>query len=53
MMILNQCFSILDLTSLDWKSERKAIVAHSFRVMAKAKNFDEQVVVLMHEVYGG
>ncbi len=53
MMILDQCFSILDLVSLDWKSERKAIVAHSCRVMAKAKNFDEQIVGLMHEVYGG
>ena len=52
-MILDQCFSILDLVSLDWKSERKAIVAHSCRVMAKAKNFDEQIVGLMHEVYGG
>ena len=53
MMILNQCLSILDLTSLDWGSDRIPVVAHSFRVMAKAGNFDEMVVGLMHEVYGG
>ena len=53
MMILNQCLSILDLTSLDWGSGRIPVVAHSFRVMAKARNFDEMVVGLMHEVYGG
>ena len=52
-MILNQCLSILDLTSLDWGSGRIPVVAHSFRVMAKARNFDEMVVGLMHEVYGG
>lgn len=44
--------SILNLVSLDWKSERFAIVAHSFRVMAKARNFGEMVVGMMHEVYG-
>jgi hypothetical protein len=43
---------ILNLVSLDWKSERFAIVAHSFRVMAKARNFSELVVGMMHEVYG-
>ena len=53
MIILNQCLSILDLTSLDWGSGRIPVVAHSFRVMAKARNFDEMVVGLMHEVYGG
>ena len=42
---------IINLVSLDWKSERFAIVAHSFRVMAKARNFDEMVVGMMHEVY--
>lgn len=52
-MILNQCLSILDLTSSDWGSGRIPVVAHSFRVMAKASNFDEMVVCLMHEVYGG
>lgn len=53
MTILNQCLSILDLASLDWGSGRIPVVAHSFRVMAKARNFDEMVVGLMHEVYGG
>lgn len=51
-VILNQCMEIINLVSLDWKSERFAIVAHSFRVMAKARNFDEMVVGMMHEVYG-
>ena len=44
--------SIIDLTSLDWSdAERYALVGHSFRVMAKAKNFDEEVVGMMHALY--
>ncbi len=44
--------SIIDLTSLDWNDEeRYALVGHSFRVMAKAKNFDEMVVGMMHALY--
>jgi hypothetical protein len=43
---------IINLTSLAWKGrERYSVVAHSFRVMAKAKNFDEMVVGMMHELY--
>ena len=42
MSVLGQCMEILNLTSLAWKGrERYSVVAHSFRVMAKAKNFDE------------
>ncbi len=52
MCVLSQCMAIVDLTSLDWKGEeRYSMVAHSFRVMSKARNFDEIVVGLMHEVY--
>ena len=44
--------SIIQLTSLDWKgSERYSMVGHSFRVMAKAKNYDEMVVGFMHALY--
>jgi hypothetical protein len=44
--------SIIDLTSLDWSvTERYALVGHSFRVMAKAKNYDEVVVGMMHALY--
>lgn len=44
--------SIIDLTSLDWTDEeRYSLVGHSFRVMAKAKNFDEVVVGMMHALY--
>ncbi|MBQ2148509.1 MAG: hypothetical protein II435_01015 [Bacteroidales bacterium] len=52
MSVLGQCMEILNLTSLAWKGrERYSVVAHSFRVMAKAKNFDEMVVGMMHELY--
>ena len=44
--------SIIQLTSLDWRgSERYSVVGHSFRVMAKAKNYDEMVVGFMHALY--
>ena len=52
MSVLGQCMEIINLTSLAWKGqERYSVVAHSFRVMAKAKNFDELVVGMMHELY--
>ena len=52
MSVLGQCMEILNLTSLAWKGrERYSVVAHSFRVTAKAKNFDEMVVGMMHELY--
>ena len=52
MSVLGQCMEILNLTSLAWKGqERYSVVAHSFRVMAKAKNYDEVVVGMMHELY--
>ncbi|MBR5175180.1 MAG: hypothetical protein IKW89_04540 [Bacteroidales bacterium] len=52
MSVLDQCMSIIDLTSLDWSdTERYALVGHSFRVMAKAKNYDEVVVGMMHALY--
>lgn len=41
------------MVSLDWGSDRYSMVAHSVRTAAKADNFDELVVGLMHEVYGG
>jgi len=43
---------ILNLTSCSWKIHRIAVVAHSFRVMSKARNCDEMIVGLMHHVYG-
>ena len=51
MSALCQCIEILNLTSLDWKSSRIAVVAHSFRVMSRAKNYDEMIVGIMHHVY--
>ena len=37
MSVLDQCFDIINLTSLDWpEDDRYAVVGHSFRVMAKA-----------------
>jgi hypothetical protein len=52
MSVLDQCFEIINLTSPDWpEEERYALVGHSFRVMAKAKNYDELVVGLMHAFY--
>lgn len=43
---------IIDLTSLGWThEERYSLVGHSFRVMAKAKNYDEMVVGMMHALY--
>lgn len=53
MGILCQCTSIISLVSLDWECDRYSMVAHSVRTAAKARNFDEMVVGLMHEVYGG
>ena len=54
MSVLSQCMSIIQLTSLDWsQKERFSMVGHSFRVMAKAKNFDEMVVGMMHAIYAG
>ena len=52
MSVLDQCMSIIDLTSLGWThEERYSLVGHSFRVMAKAKNFDEMVVGMIHALY--
>ena len=52
MGVIGQCMDIINLTSLAWKGqERYSVVAHSFRVMAKAKNDDELVVGMMHELY--
>ena len=52
MSVLDQCLEIINLTSSDWpEEERYALVGHSFRVMAKAKNYDELVVGLMHALY--
>ena len=52
MSAIGQCMEILNLTSLTWKGrERYSVVAHSFRVMAKAKNYDELIVGMMHELY--
>lgn len=52
MSVLDQCLEILNLTSSDWPvEERCALMGHSFRVMAKAKNYDELVVGLMHAFY--
>ncbi len=54
MSVFDQCMSIISLTSLDWaKEERYAWADHSFRVMAKAKNYDEMVVGMMHAFYAG
>lgn len=51
MSALGQCVDILNLTSLDWGKSRRAVVAHSFRVMSRARNYDEMVVGIMHHVY--
>ena len=48
---LCQCVDILNLTSLDWDRTRIAVVAHSFRVMSRAKNYDEMVVGIMHHIW--
>lgn len=48
---LGQCVAILNLTSSDWKESRRAVVAHSFRVMSRARNYDEMVVGIMHHIY--
>lgn len=43
---------IIQSTSRDWPGkELYGLVGHSFRVMAKAKNYDELVVGLMHAMY--
>ena len=52
MSVLDQCIDIIGLTSLNWpEEERYGLVGHSFRVMAKARNFDEMVVGMMHACY--
>ena len=52
MSVLDQCIDIIDLTSSNWpEEERYSLVGHSFRVMAKAWNYDEMVVGLMHALY--
>ena len=51
MCTLSQCIEILNLTSLDLKNSRTAVVAHSFRVMSRARNYDEMVVGIMHHIY--
>lgn len=48
---LGQCIEILDLTSFHWGKSRTAVVAHSFRVMSRSRNYDEMVVGIMHHVY--
>lgn len=43
---------IIQISSGDWPVELLyGLVGHSYRVMAKAKNFDEMVVGLMHAFY--
>ena len=43
---------IIQFSSRDWPAEELyGLVGHSFRVMAKAKNYDEMVVGLMHAMY--
>ena len=43
---------IIQFSSRDWPAEVfYGLVGHSFRVMAKAKNYDEMVVGLMHALY--
>ena len=43
---------IIQSSSGDWPvEERYGLVGHSYRVMAKAKNYDEMVVGLMHAFY--
>lgn len=52
MSVIGQCMEILNLTSLAWPGkERYSVIAHSFRVMSKAKNYDELVIGMMHELY--
>lgn len=48
---LDQCIEILGLASYEWRERRIAMVEHSFRVMSKARNYDELVVGLMHHGY--
>ena len=43
---------IIQFSSGDWPEEELyGLVGHSYRVMAKAKNYDELVVGLMHAFY--
>ncbi len=43
---------IIQFSSGDWPVEELyGLVGHSYRVMAKAKNYDELVVGLMHAFY--
>ena len=52
MSVLDQCMGIIQSSSGDWPvEERYGLVGHSYRVMAKAKNYDEMVVGLMHAFY--
>lgn len=51
MGLMASCIEILNLASYKWGRNREALVAHSFRVMAKARNLDEMVVGLMHHIY--
>jgi len=39
------------LVSCCWRNNKIAVVAHSFRVMSKARNYDEMIVGLMHHIY--
>ena len=52
MSVLDQCMDIIQFSSGDWPEEELyGLVGHSYRVMAKAKNYDELVVGLMHAFY--
>ena len=52
MSVLDQCMDIIQFSSGDWPAEELyGLVGHSYRVMAKAKNYDEMVVGLMHAMY--
>ncbi len=52
MSVLDQCMDIIQYSSRDWTEEELyGMVGHSYRVMAKAKNYDELVVGLMHAFY--
>ena len=50
-VFLNQCMSIVNLTSSSWGPQQYSAVAHTFRVMSKSRNFDEMIVGMMHEFY--
>jgi len=48
---LEQCIDVIELTSHDWGERRIAMVAHSYRVMSKARCYDELIVGIMHHGY--